>query len=64
MNKKIQELLKQVEERGGSVHLSSQLPDAFAESFLRQVLDCPDCGLHGASRVEDRISQGRDRRGH
>lgn len=43
MNEKIQDLLKQVEVRGGNVHLSPQLPDALAESFLRQVLDCPDC---------------------
>jgi hypothetical protein len=64
MNKKIRELLKQLEERGGSVHLSPQLPDALAESFLRQVLDCPDCGLPGESRVNARMSRGRDRRGH
>lgn len=63
MNEKIQELLKQVEERGGSVHLSPHLPDTVAESFLRQVLDCPDCG-HDPGQGRDQTKRRRTRRGH
>ena len=64
MNEKIQELLQQVEKRGGNVHLSSQLPDPVAESFLREVLDCADCDLHADDRHEDRTQGRKGERAH
>jgi hypothetical protein len=58
MNETIQRLMKQIEERGGKVHVSGTLPDEMTEIFLRQILECPDCKAHDA--------QGRSKmkRGH
>lgn len=43
MNETVRDLLKKVEDRGGLVHLPTDLPDEVAELFLREVLDCRDC---------------------
>ena len=64
MNETIRELLKRVEERGGSIHLAPQLPDAIAEAFLRQVLDCPDCVPQDEAREGDRTRRGGSRHSH
>lgn len=43
MNKKIRNLMREIERRGGRVGLSESIPDEVAEQFLREILDCPDC---------------------
>lgn len=44
MNEKIRNLMREIERRGGRVGLSESIPDEVAEQFLREILDCPDCG--------------------
>ena len=43
MNKTLRRLRREIERRGGVVHLEPNLPDDLAELFLREILDCPDC---------------------
>jgi len=43
MNRKIRRMKQEIERRGGMIHVSGTLPDAVAEAFLQQILDCPDC---------------------
>ena len=43
MNKKVAGMISEIERRGGVIGMSSDLPDDVAESFLAEILDCPDC---------------------
>ena len=43
MNKKIEEMIREIEKRGGVVGVNPSMPDELAERFLAEVLDCPDC---------------------
>ena len=52
MNERIRKMREQIERRGGVVSISEKLPDEIAERFLREILDCPDCG--GRSRAPNR----------
>jgi hypothetical protein len=43
MNKTIKGLKAEIERRGGSIHIDGNLPGGIGETFLRQILACPDC---------------------
>ena len=43
MNRKLRRLQREIERRGGVLHVAPQLPDEIAELFLREILECPDC---------------------
>jgi hypothetical protein len=43
MNDTIRRLKAEIERRGGRIHINDNLPDEITETFLREVLDCPDC---------------------
>ncbi len=49
-NANIEALLHEIESRGGMVGLSDETPDELAESFLRQVLECPICTAEAKRR--------------
>ena len=43
MNKKTQQMMQEVERRGGKLFGLENMPNDVAEQFLREVLSCPDC---------------------
>lgn len=43
MNKKIEEMMREIERRGGVVGVNASLPDEVAEMFLKEILECPEC---------------------
>jgi hypothetical protein len=43
MNDTIRRLKAEIERRGGRVHINPNLPDEMIETFLREILACPDC---------------------
>jgi hypothetical protein len=43
MSRRLQRMKKEIERRGGFIHLRADVPDDIAEAFLREVLECPDC---------------------
>ena len=43
MNRRLRKLRREIERRGGVVHVEPTLPDDLAELFLREILDCPEC---------------------
>jgi hypothetical protein len=43
MNKKLRALKEEIERRGRVVGLSPNIPDAVAEEFVREILECPYC---------------------
>jgi hypothetical protein len=43
MNDTIRSLKAEIERRGGRIHINDNLPNEIAETFLREILDCPDC---------------------
>ena len=43
MNDTIRRLKAEIERRRGRIHINDNLPDEIAETFLREILDCPDC---------------------
>lgn len=49
MNAKIRRMKREIERRGGVVHLNDGLPDRIVQKFLEEILACPDCA--GASRI-------------
>jgi hypothetical protein len=62
MNRKLRKLQREIERRGGVLHVAPQLPDEIAELFLREILECPDCmaeARKGAAIVEDPRGRGR-----
>jgi len=61
MNEKLRQMMREIERRGGVIHISDALPDDVAQAFFEQVLSCPDCAAHAAPREErsiDRILGG------
>ena len=58
MNRKIRQMMDEVERRGGVIHIDPGAPDEIAERFLEQVLDCPDCRAAAAAAEVDRASKG------
>ncbi|MGZ5473964.1 MAG: hypothetical protein ACXW31_13065 [Thermoanaerobaculia bacterium] len=59
MNRKIRNLMREIERRGGNVGLSESIPDEVAEQFLREILDCPDCRTAAEDeKTIDRILAG------
>src|SRR4051794_26393791 len=45
MNKRIEEMKREIEKRGGMVMtFGVGVPDEIAEHFMQEVLHCPDCG--------------------
>jgi len=64
MNRKLRRLQREIERRGGILHVSPQLPDDMAELFLREILECPDC-MAEARKGETILEDPRRRdRGH
>lgn len=59
MSRKLKQMQEEIERRGGFIHLSAEIPDAIAEQFLREVLDCPDCAA--AAKPKAAGMQGRER---
>jgi hypothetical protein len=59
MNKRLRKMQREIERRGGVVHLGD-LPDDVAELFLREVLDCPEC-LAEARRARSLDGEGSQR---
>ena len=59
MNEKLRRMMREIERRGGVIHVSETLPDAVAEAFLEQVLSCPDCcaAAHSESREAPTIDR-------
>ena len=43
MNDTIRRLKAEVERRGGRIYINDNLPDEITETFLREILACPDC---------------------
>jgi len=40
---KIDQMMQNIEHRGGIVGISSNAPDWLVEEFLESVIDCPEC---------------------
>lgn len=67
MNKKIEEMMREIERRGGVVGIDASLPDAVAEMFLKEILACPDCcgtqvASAGSNKRLDALSARRAKR--
>jgi hypothetical protein len=43
MNDTIRRLTAEIKRRGGRIHINANLPDEITETFLREILACPDC---------------------
>jgi hypothetical protein len=41
--RKIEQMLQEIRNRGGLVHLSDNLTEEQREFFLQEILSCPDC---------------------
>ena len=54
MNRKIEEMIKEVERRGGTVGFMPDAPEELVEQFLTEVLDCPDCRAEAAARPDSK----------
>ncbi|HEX3578624.1 MAG TPA: hypothetical protein VHY33_08690 [Thermoanaerobaculia bacterium] len=50
MNDTINRLKAEIERRGGRIHINPNLPDELIETFLREVLACPDCASHRSTQ--------------
>ena len=40
---KIEQMLQEIRNRGGLVHVSDKLTEEQREFFLQEILSCPDC---------------------
>ena len=49
MNDTIRRLKAEIERRGGRIHINANLPDEITETFLREILACPDCASRNAT---------------
>ena len=63
MNKRLRKMMREIEKRGGEIHLAPDLPVGIAELFLREVLECPDC-LAEARRLRLPGDGGSSKRDH
>jgi len=50
MNDTIKRLKAEVERRGGRIYINDNLPDEITETFLREILACPDCASHQSAK--------------
>ena len=50
MNDTIRKLKAEVERRGGHIYINENLPDEITETFLREILACPDCAPRHATQ--------------
>jgi hypothetical protein len=41
--RKIEQMLQEIRNRGGLVHLSDKMTEEQREFFLQEILSCPDC---------------------
>ena len=57
MNKKIEEMIKEVVRRGGTVGFMPDAPEELMEKFLTEVLDCPDCRAAEAAHRDLKSSE-------
>jgi hypothetical protein len=51
--RKIEQMIQEIRNRGGLVHLSDKLSDEQREFFLQEILNCPDC-IEEAQRLARR----------
>jgi hypothetical protein len=51
MNDTIRRLKAEIERRGGRIHINANLPDEITETFLREILACPDCAPRHAAEL-------------
>jgi hypothetical protein len=56
MNDTIRRLKAEVERRGGHIYINENLPDELTETFLREILACPDCASHKSKQPHKRSS--------
>ncbi len=68
MNKKLDQLRREVEKRGGIIGFTPEIPDEIAEMLLKDVLACPDCEAIAKSPSIDQVLETEApywrRRGH
>jgi hypothetical protein len=60
MNAKLRKLKAQIEQAGGHVMISDDMPDDVAEIFAKMIVDCPDC----AAAMTASSTQNRSRHEH
>ena len=53
MNKRIKQMLREIERRGGGMSFNGGLPDDVAERFLEEVLACPDCAAIAGPPIDE-----------
>jgi len=56
MNDTIRSLKAEIERRGGSIYLNPNLPDDLTETFLREILACPDCASRHSTQPRKQSS--------
>lgn len=56
MNDTIRSLKAEIERRGGRIHINPNLPDEFTETFLHEILACPDCGSRQSTQPRKQSS--------
>jgi hypothetical protein len=56
MNDTIRRLKAEIERRGGHIYINENLPDALTETFLREILACPDCASHKSKQPRKQSS--------
>jgi hypothetical protein len=57
MNRKIRQMEKEIERRGGIIGGNPSVPDEIYARFLEQILDCPDCREEGANNAFENPSR-------
>jgi hypothetical protein len=56
MNDTIRRLKAEIERRGGFIHINPNLPDELTETFLREILACPDCASRQSTQQRKQSS--------
>jgi hypothetical protein len=56
MNDTIRRLKAEIERRGGQIYVNENLPDEITETFLREILACPDCASSQSTQPPKRSS--------
>jgi len=56
MNDTIKRLKAEVERRGGHIYINNNLPDEITETFLREILTCPDCASRQSAKPRKQSS--------
>jgi len=50
MNDTVRNLKAEIERRGGHIYINENLPDEITETFLREILACPDCAARQSAQ--------------